>query len=438
MNRRIRLPVIFTLMLLFSTIKLYADNYGSYGNLVYRADSSGNTVWVKNFNGRILPIPSLGNLVYGSAFDGKYVHVLIDQVDTGSSGGPLHYVSTVVLDTNGNTVTSQTRMRSSSNFYQLGTILPSFSNGAWYTELFASWSNRATYITKIDSLGDDVLSVSSWFSTMSEINDFIELKDSTFLVASFNYELGGPTTSAISLLMKFDDNGNIIWAYDYNIPISDALHFMSCTEDDHGNIYSIGFYNVSGSNNVVFGLKVDSAGTPILFRTWNSLNINYHKLSFRNNEIIDFYQGQEIHFDSLFQDSCLTSSLDSVSFTPTLPVPSSVGTSFTTSFLPSDTTLTLFANTYPDYCSTLLSIDEIQSDQILIYPNPAGNKIQFNLNNASNLSIEVIIYDAVGSTVYTNRYATLESVDVSHLTDGLYFLRLKTGEVVQSGKFVKQ
>ena len=265
MNRSIRLPVIFTLMLLFSTIKSHAESYGSYGNLVYRADSAGNTVWVKNFNGHIVPSATFQNLVYGCVFDGKFVYVLCEQVDTSFAGGPIHYVSTVVLDTNGNTVTSQTRMRSSSNFYQLGTILPSFSNGAWYTELFASWSNRATYITKIDSLGDDVLSVSSWFSTMSEINDFIELKDSTYLVASFNYELGGPPTSAISLLMKFDDNGNIIWAYDYNIPISDPLHFMSCTEDDHGNIYSIGFYNISVSNNVVFGLKVDIAGTPFHF-----------------------------------------------------------------------------------------------------------------------------------------------------------------------------
>ncbi len=436
MNRQISLLTI--LLFLFSFIKSNADTYGAYGNLVYRADSTGNTVWVKNFNGRIAPIPSLENIVYGSVFDGNYVHVHIDQVDTGSSGGPLHYVSTVVLDTNGNTVTSQTRMRSASNFYQLGTILPSFSNGAWYTELFASWSNRAAYITKTDSLGVDVLSVSSWFGTMSEINDFIALKDSTFLVASINFELGGPPTSVISMLMKFDDNGNIIWAYDYNIPISFPLQFMSCTEDDNGNIYSIGSYNISGSNNVVFGLKVDSVGTPIIFRTWNSLNINYHKLSFRNNEIIDFYQGKEIHFDSLFQDSCLTSSLDSVSFTPTLPFPSSIRTSITTSFTPSDSTLILTTNIYPDYCTMLLSVADIQTNQILIYPNPVRNAIHFNFNSKSNLPTEINIYDVVGRIVYTNRYATLESVDVSNLIEGLYFLRLKTGDVFQSGKFVKQ
>ncbi|MBP6426731.1 MAG: hypothetical protein KA430_04045, partial [Bacteroidia bacterium] len=105
MKRHVRLLTIL-LLLLINFKKSNADTYGAYGNLVYRADTVGNTVWVKNFNGEIIQTtPTYGNAVYGCVFDGHFVYVLNIQQTIQSSPTPSYYVSIVVLDTNGNTIT---------------------------------------------------------------------------------------------------------------------------------------------------------------------------------------------------------------------------------------------------------------------------------------------------------------------------------------------
>lgn len=371
-------------------------------------------------------------------FDGHFVYVLNIQQTIQSNPTPSYYVSIVVLDRNGNTITSQTRIETSAFSYQLGNLLPCYSGGAWYTQRHQPGFTKVPTITKVDSLGRDILVVSGRFGSVSEIKSFITLKDSTYLVAANNYSATGGMTPPTSALMKFDSNGNITWAYHYEIPITGYLEFKTCVEDDNGNIYSIGSYYTPTSINVIFGLKVDSNGTPIIFRTWNSLDgYSNHKLSYRNGEIYDLFSGKEIHFDSLFQDSCLISVIDPVTFTPTGTYPLASGTSNLSSFTPSDTTLTLPNFTYPDYCTVLLKTDEIESDKVLIYPNPTHDKIQIFSDNIPNHPEEINIYDITGRKVYSNFNSLIESIDVSQFSNGLYYLKIKSANFVQSGKFVK-
>lgn len=68
MKRHVRLLTIFFLLLINSK-KSNADSHGAYGNLVYRLDTAGNTVWVKNFTGEIIQTtPTYGNAVHGCVF----------------------------------------------------------------------------------------------------------------------------------------------------------------------------------------------------------------------------------------------------------------------------------------------------------------------------------------------------------------------------------
>ncbi|MGK0387215.1 MAG: glycerol uptake facilitator-like aquaporin, partial [Patiriisocius sp.] len=67
---------------------------------------------------------------------------------------------------------------------------------------------------------------------------------------------------------------------------------------------------------------------------------------------------------------------------------------------------------------------------ILLYPNPAENKITFNLEISS-----VIIYNHLGQQVLLTNTNT---VDVSGLNKGLYFAKVTTNQGVKTLKFIKK
>jgi hypothetical protein len=85
-------------------------------------------------------------------------------------------------------------------------------------------------------------------------------------------------------------------------------------------------------------------------------------------------------------------------------------------------------NLSDEICLTGLSIFQKKQDQ-LIFPNPAKNYIQVNLDNPS-LNIE--IYNYFGQLVLTE--STKESINISELEHGLYFLFADNNFV---GKFIK-
>ncbi|MBK6399020.1 MAG: T9SS type A sorting domain-containing protein [Bacteroidetes bacterium] len=438
MKRHVRLLTIL-LLLLINFKKSNADTYGAYGNLVYRADTVGNTVWVKNFNGEIIQTtPTYGNAVYGCVFDGHFVYVLNIQQTIQSSPTPSYYVSIVVLDTNGNTITTQTRIESSANGYTLGKMLPSFTSGAWYYQRHGPGFTHIPSIVKVDSLGRDVTVVCAWFTSAAEIKCFLPLKDSTYLVAVNGYSTSGPSTQTAAFI-KFDDNGNIIWAYCYNIPSLSTLEFKSCVSDEDGNIYAIGKYWVSNSNYPTFGLKVNSSGVPIIFNTWTSINGSMdHTLNYRNREIIDLYLGTEIHFDTLFEDSCLISTPLQCTFSVTATSPLSTGGSNISSFFPSDSSFFLNTVTYPEYCSTLLNTNEIERDEISIFPNPSSDRIQI-LNKSNNTPLkEIKVFDTTGREVYSNFIFKGETIDISKFSNGMYYLIMKRDNKLKTIKFIKQ
>jgi len=76
---------------------------------------------------------------------------------------------------------------------------------------------------------------------------------------------------------------------------------------------------------------------------------------------------------------------------------------------------------------TPLSVNnDITNNNISIFPNPAHNYLNINLNN--NLSSSKInIYNILGKSVYKtqmNAKETFKTIDVSALPDGLYFLEI--------------
>lgn len=68
--------------------------------------------------------------------------------------------------------------------------------------------------------------------------------------------------------------------------------------------------------------------------------------------------------------------------------------------------------------------------KINIYPNPATNRININLNLNSYSDIEITLFNSIGNVVYStlikDKKQFLKTIDVENLNKGIYFLEIKT------------
>jgi uncharacterized membrane protein len=85
---------------------------------------------------------------------------------------------------------------------------------------------------------------------------------------------------------------------------------------------------------------------------------------------------------------------------------------------------------------TSLSIQDLNSKTVDVYPNPAKNTIQIsNFNTFTNPSVK--IFSILGKEVYASE--TLNSaIDVSMLKSGLYLVRIQSENKSETVKFIKQ
>jgi hypothetical protein len=70
------------------------------------------------------------------------------------------------------------------------------------------------------------------------------------------------------------------------------------------------------------------------------------------------------------------------------------------------------------------AIDDIRAEKIRVYPNPAANILYFS----ENINAEVSVFDNVGKMVLRSSMIDQNQMDISGLSEGLYFLRISSGE----------
>lgn len=91
------------------------------------------------------------------------------------------------------------------------------------------------------------------------------------------------------------------------------------------------------------------------------------------------------------------------------------------------------STTFSEACS--LSSSEFELSQIKVYPNPTTDKL--TVSNTTMVSYQ--IYDAKGSLVVAQLKLDPDPIDVSFLTQGMYFLKFTNAEMQsQSIRFVKK
>lgn len=88
----------------------------------------------------------------------------------------------------------------------------------------------------------------------------------------------------------------------------------------------------------------------------------------------------------------------------------------------------------------ITSINETEfniSEELKIYPNPAKEKININLNNNETIKT-VKIFNKNGQLIRIMQNQTNNSIQISDLSSGLYFVRVDTDKKYYCGKIIKQ
>jgi hypothetical protein len=88
--------------------------------------------------------------------------------------------------------------------------------------------------------------------------------------------------------------------------------------------------------------------------------------------------------------------------------------------------------------SNLIDIENLLKSTIIVYPIPASNKISVETNNQT--TAEIILFNSLGQHVKSNhtKNGNLIVIDVSELSNGIYFLKISSGDGYINRKIVVQ
>ncbi len=78
-----------------------------------------------------------------------------------------------------------------------------------------------------------------------------------------------------------------------------------------------------------------------------------------------------------------------------------------------------------------------KSSSITVYPNPANDKLFIKFNSGASEKINYSITDLFGRVVLENKSNMPEYIDISSLSEGVYFIRITDGTQAVSNKFIK-
>ena len=88
---------------------------------------------------------------------------------------------------------------------------------------------------------------------------------------------------------------------------------------------------------------------------------------------------------------------------------------------------------FGEVVESTVGLDEVNSSEISIYPNPSTGNFNLNISNVNAASVDVEITDVSGKVILSNAYNTNngsvnESINISNVDDGVYIVRVNGGQ----------
>ena len=89
------------------------------------------------------------------------------------------------------------------------------------------------------------------------------------------------------------------------------------------------------------------------------------------------------------------------------------------------------------YSSVTIGMDEAERASLItaVYPNPAQDQVNINLNMEQSENVDVVIFNTLGQIVVSENYGSLNGVNtlnikLDNLTSGIYFVKIAVGDKV--------
>ena len=320
--------------------------------------------------------------------------------------------------------------------------------------------NFDAYILRIDSLGNIIWAKGygggqdeTAYSILKTDNGFITLGETR------SYGQGG----ADILLMKYDFNGNVLWAKTYGTNIDEGGSRILKNSNSHFIITGFGPHVTTSGNRETFLMEIDSLGNLQWAKKYgtSSCHENFGDISFApdggfllSGSTRSFggfdYKGYIAKVDAFGNSGCFEQNVNFISqditslLIQTIVNPN-VYTDTTIITRPLPINIYNAPKTINPLCYSVVSVEENENNKrnLTIYPNPSSNEIiiEFEQNNSEN--IQITIQNVLGQTVYSESMrASIDKqtkiLDISSLQNGLYFVQLKDHDVVYSVRFIKQ
>ena len=420
--------------------------WGYGGFYLFKADNNGNHIWSKVF-GR--PWEDYGTSVKQTT-DGGYIF-------TGGTRNSDAYNDDIYLiktDSIGNVVW---RKIYGGSYHEYGDCVIQASDGGYaiigYSSSFGIGSGDV-YLIKTDGNGNI-----SWSKTYGGIGQdrgesILQTSDGGYIIAGYTMDNVGTGGPYHVYLIKTDSIGNLMWSKTYRGTGSEYGYSIAQTTD--GGFIITGTTTSFGSGSAdVYLIRTDSTGNLLWSKTYGGADIEQGFSVCQTNDggyvmtgytrsfgtVAPFGDLYIIKTDSL-GNSCgnqsaaltiVTAPITQVT-SPITPVASNGTTSVPVTILNNNGDYVTLCNYMPT------GINETNSEKnISLFPNPATDELIVSSSEFGVKSIE--IYNTLGEKVYTSAgtsQSTAETINVSKLSSGIYFVRVRTSDGMSAGKFVKE
>ena len=445
--------ILFFLTFIFQSvfsqhrILIGSSMYGISDNLIYKADTLGNTEWVLDFTGKIKTGISDTNHLKAIVSDGKFLY--ITSMQTVGTGILTYYPAIIVLDTTGNTQAIRYWEVNLAGAYSSSRSIANIDGGIWLFDYYITLSYHLKG-TKIDTLGNMTNAIGAWMLTDTYFNGMELMKDSSNILSTIT-----PTGSfsSKSTVTKINRSGSAIWRKSISL---NSYHCYPGTSevDSAGN--TIMFFNFTDNGSVSFsgGAILNPTGAVLARRIWPNDSISPNgRIEFQNQTIIYDDGTSKFNFDYSLLDSCLGSGItNTLVITPETLQVSSVVVQNTSTFSPVQNSLVQVGAYHTitpplfnsiDYCLVLNNEQLDNRVSFDVFPNPVSGimRIRSSGVKSNHGAITYEIYNLNNSLIekgnlrIKNDETTI--IDVSEYQKGMYLLKIISDNRINLSKFVK-
>lgn len=252
------------------------------------------------------------------------------------------------------------------------------------------------------------------------------------------------STATINPILADQTESNNVFILNQTVVGSFDPNDITCLEGDEVPIensdkylhYIIRFQNTGTASAI--NVKVENSLDPKL--DWTSMQLE----SLSHNGRVEIKDGSEVKFifDNIYLKDSTTDEANSHGFIAykIRPLPSLVAGNIinNTADIYFDFNPAIITNTTSTEFFANLSVSEFNASQLILYPNPTTNEL--NIKNNSPIE-EITIIDINGRIL---KKLDLDSqvlsikIEVENLTDGIYFIKIKSNQVETIRKMIKK